>query len=304
MKRLITFVLTFAFVYSANAQQDPQFSQNMHNKLYVNPAYAGSSDALCFGLLYRAQWTGFDGAPKTGVFSADAPIRAINSGIGISVMTDKIGFENTLQAKLAYCYRFNIGATSKLALGVDLGYIQKKIDGTFIFNDPGDPIIPTSAEKGSTIPDIGGGLYFNSEKLYIGLSASHLTEPKIELSTINYKYARHYYGMAGYKIELTPSLALTPSVFAKYDGTTFQTDINANLYINDKVWVGASYRLEDAVVLMAGFKILQNLKIGYSYDLNTSNLNDYNNGSHEIFLGFCFNPPKPMHYRIKNVRYL
>ncbi len=304
MKKIITTVLALAFVYSASAQQDPQFSQNMHNKLYPNPAYAGNSDAFCIGLLYRAQWTGFDGAPKTGVLSLDGPIRSINSGIGLTVMTDKLGFEKTLQAKLAYAYRFNVGATGKLAIGVDLGFIQKELSGDFIANDPNDPIIPYGGEKGSTIPDLGAGLYYNNDNLYVGLSASHILEPEIDLSTVNYQYARHYYGMIGYKIDLTPSLALTPSIYAKYDGVTVQSDFNATLHINDKIWVGASYRLEDAVVLMAGFKILQNLKVGYSYDYNTSDINKYSNGSHEVFLGYCFNPPKKVNYRIKNVRYL
>lgn len=304
MKKIITSVLAFTISFSLTAQQDPQFSQNFLNKLYVNPAYAGASDAICAGLLYRTQWTGFDGAPKTGVFNIDAPIRSINSGVGLSVMTDKIGFENTFQVQLAYAYRFNIGASSKLAIGVDVGLLQKKINGDFVFNDPNDPIIPTSSESGMEIPDVGAGLYFNNENLYVGLSAQHLLSPKIDLSTVNYTYVPNYYGMIGYKFDLTPALALTPSIFAKYDGTTIQSDFNATLHINDKFWVGASYRLEDAVVLMAGIKLFQNLKIGYSYDFNTSALNDYNNGSHEVFLGYCFNPPKKMNYRIKNVRYL
>lgn len=304
MKRLITSVLAFSIALSTTAQQDPQFSQNMNNKLFVNPAFAGASDAFCIGLLYRTQWTSFDGAPKTGVLSLDAPLRSINSGLGLTVMTDKIGFENTLQAKLAYAYRFNVGATGKLGVGVDVGFLQKKLNGDFIFNDPNDPIIPTGAESGSNIPDLGAGLYYNNDKLYLGVSATHLLAPEIDLSTVNYTYARHYYGMAGYKIDLSPSLALTPSVFAKYDGTTFQSDFNALLHINDKIWVGASYRLEDAAVFMAGVRLFQNLKIGYSYDYNISDLNDYNNGSHEIFLGYCFNPPKKLIYKLKNVRYL
>lgn len=304
MKKLITSIFAIALINVSYAQQDPQFSQNMHNKLFVNPAYAGSNDAFCIGAIYRMQWTGFDGAPKTGVLSLDGPIRSINSGIGLTVMTDKLGFEKTFMAKLAYAYRFNVGATGKLGVGIDLGFIQKELSGDFVANDPNDPIIPYNGEKGSTIPDLGAGLYYNNDNLYVGISSSHILEPEVDLSTVNYIYARHYYGMIGYKFDLTPSLALTPSIHAKYDGTTFQSDFNANLHINDKIWVGASYRLEDAIVLMAGFKVLQNLKIGYSYDYNMSELNDYNNGSHEIFLGYCFNPPKKVNFKIKNVRYL
>ena len=234
MRKLFTAAFILGLSTSVFGQQDPQFSQNMFNRLFSNPAYAGSSDAICFTGLFRSQWVSYDGAPKTGVFSADMPINKINMGAGLTLWTDEIGFENTFEAKLALSYRFKIGSTSHLGVGLDLGYMQKSLDGTkLVPNQQNDPIIPGNV-SGNAIPDIGAGLYFNSSKFYAGVSATHLTENEIDLDKTNYKLARHYYLTAGYLFELTPSLGLTPSVYLKNDGKTTQTDINLLLHVDRK----------------------------------------------------------------------
>src|SRR5436190_5959568 len=108
MKRILSIIALSILSVSAIAQQDPQFSQNMFNKLYVNPAFAGSSEAICLNALYRAQWVNFDGAPQTFVFGAESPLLDNKAGVGLIVSTDKIGFENTLEGKLAGAYSFGI----------------------------------------------------------------------------------------------------------------------------------------------------------------------------------------------------
>jgi len=305
MKKLLSLALLAISVISQSfGQQDPQFSQNMFNRLYVNPAYAGSSDGICATLLYRNQWTGFDGAPKTGVLGVDAPINALHGGLGLSVMAaDEIGFENTLLVKLAYAFRFNIGQ-GNLALGVDAGFLQKSLDGDWEPTDPDDEVIPESSVSGNALPDLGAGLYYNSDKLYIGASASHLLEPEIELDPNKIKMARHYYFMAGYRIEFSPAVSLIPSVHIKNVVDQTQMDFNANLHFNNRFWVGASYRLEDAIVAMAGLNITPNLRLGYSYDITTSDLKDYSSGTHEIMLGYCYKIKKKITPIIRNVRFL
>src|SRR5687767_14316517 len=158
MKKLLSLALLAISVISQSfGQQDPQFSQNMFNRLYVNPAYAGSSDGICATLLYRNQWTGFDGAPKTGVLGVDAPINALHGGLGLSVMAaDEIGLENTLLVTLAYAFRFNIGQ-GNLALGVDAGFLQKSLDGDWEPTDPDDDVIPENSVSGNALPDLGAG---------------------------------------------------------------------------------------------------------------------------------------------------
>jgi type IX secretion system PorP/SprF family membrane protein len=305
MKKLLSVTLVIvAAVGNLYGQQDPQFSQNMYNKLYVNPAFAGASGGLCGTLLYRNQWTGFEGAPQTGLISVDAAVNPLHGGLGLTVMAaDELGFENTLMAKLAYAFRFNLGS-GEMAIGVDAGFMQKSLDGDFVFNDPGDNVIPEGSVSGSLIPDLGAGLYYSSDKLYIGASMSHITEGEIEYDNFTSELARHYYGMIGYRIDFTPSLSLTPSVFVKNVASETQVDANANLMINERIWVGGSYRIDDAIVVLAGINITPNLRLGYSYDITTSDLKDSSDGTHEIMLGYCYYFKPKVTPILRNVRFL
>lgn len=308
MRKTLTvafFIALLAFGPAALAQQDPQFSQNMFTKLSVNPGFAGANDAICATLLYRNQWTGFGGEPKTMLFTADMPVDMLHGAVGLSVYAaDNLGAEKNLNFRGAYAYRAEIGA-GRLGVGLDLGYHQKSIDGSkFIYNDDGDLSIPQNSVSGGTF-DMGFGAYYNTDQLYVGLSAQHLTQGSIKYDNINTKLARHYYLMAGYNYDLTSSLTLKPMVMIKSDAVSTQADFNVNLLINSRFWVGGSYRLQDAIVLMAGLEIVPNLKLGYSYDLTTSDIKTYSSGTHEIMLGYCFKPAKVVKRQFhRNVRFL
>jgi type IX secretion system PorP/SprF family membrane protein len=308
MRKIFTAVLFIVAILGAAstyAQQDPQFSQNMFTKLSVNPGYAGSNDAICGTLLYRNQWTGFGGEPKTMVLNADMPVEAIHGAIGLSVYAaDQLGAEKNMNIRAAYAYRTDLGA-GRLGIGVDFGYHQKSLDGSkFIFNDAGDLNIPTGNVSGGSL-DLGFGAYYNTDQLFVGLSSGHLQEGKISYKDVDTKLARHYYLMAGYSLDLTSSLTLKPMVQVKSDAVSIQSDFNANLMINNRFWVGASYRLQDAIVMMAGLELVPNLKLGYSYDLTTSDIKTYSSGSHEIMLGYCYKPSKPVKRQFhRNVRFL
>lgn len=308
MQKTITKVLLTVLLLTggrAMGQQDPQFSQNMFTKLSVNPGYAGSNDAICGTLMYRNQWTGFGGEPKTMLLMADMPVEALHGGVGLSVYgSDRLGAESNLNIRGAYAYRTDLGA-GRLGIGVDIGFHQKSIDGSkFVFNDAGDNNIPTGSVSGGSL-DLGLGMYYNSEKLYAGISTTHLQEGKISYNNINSKLARHYYMMAGYNVDLTSSLTLKPMLMVKTDAISVQADFNANLMINNRFWLGASYRLQDAIVFMAGMEIIPNLKVGYSYDLTTSDIRTYSSGTHEIMIGYCYKPSKVVKRQFhRNVRFL
>ncbi|HQW22920.1 MAG TPA: type IX secretion system membrane protein PorP/SprF [Bacteroidia bacterium] len=298
------FCLSF-LVLKVSAQQDPQFSQNMFTKLCVNPGFAGSNDAICGTLLYRNQWTGFGGEPKTMLLTADMPVEMLHGGVGLTVYAaDGLGVEKNLNARLAYAYRADLGS-GRIGIGVDFGMHQKSLNGSkFVYNDANDNNIPTGNVSGSTF-DLGFGAYYNTDKLYVGLSSAHLTEGEINYDNITSSLARHYYLMAGYSLDLTSSLTLKPMVQLKSDAVSTQADINANLFINSRYWVGASYRLQDAIVLMAGLEIMPNLKLGYAYDLTTSEIKTYSSGTHEIMLGYCYKPVKVVKRQFhRNVRFL
>jgi type IX secretion system PorP/SprF family membrane protein len=301
----VAFVILFVSGVSCFAQQDPQFSQNMFTKLTTNPGFAGANDAICGTLLYRNQWTGFGGEPKTMLFTIDMPIEVLHGGVGLSVTAaDQLGAQKNMQVRGAYAYRANLGA-GRIGIGVDFGLAQKSIDGSdLVYNDPNDLNIPVGKVSGSTF-DLGFGIYYNTEKLFAGISSSHLTEGTIKFSEINTKLARHYYMMAGYGIDLTSSLTLRPMVQVKSDAVSVQVDGNVNLMINNRFWIGGSYRIEDAVVAMAGLEIIPNLKLGYAYDFTLSEIKTYSSGSHEIMLGYCYKPSKNVKRQFhRNVRFL
>jgi|SRR5688572_4424205 len=306
MKKLLLLALvTIAISGISYGQQDPQFSQNMFNRLYTNPAYAGSSDGICGTLMYRDQWTGFDGSPKSGLFTVDAPVNFLHGGLGISVLAaDELGFEKTFQAKLAYAFRFNIGQ-GNLAIGIDAGMVQKSLDGDWKYDQTQgtDPLVPTESVSGNVF-DMGAGIYYNSDKLYLGASATHLTEGEIDYDDFTTQLVRHYYFMGGYRIEFSPAVSLTPSFHVKNVEDQTQVDINANLHFNNRFWIGGSYRLEDAFVILAGLNITPNLRLGYSYDVTTSDLQDYSSGSHEVMLGYCYKIKKKITPINRNVRFL
>ncbi len=285
----------FIFETAAFAQQDAQFSMNMFNRLAVNPAYAGMNGALCGTLLYRQQWAAFPGAPKTGLLSVDFG-EVLHGGVGLTIDQDQLGFERTLKAKFAYSYHVGLGLGT-LGIGADVGMIQKSLSGAFITpsGTTTDDAIPWGGASAVTY-DVGLGLYYRTEKLYVGLSSLHLPQPELEkmavLYDFNYKVARHYYVMAGYKFQLNNILSLTPSVLAKSDASATQLDLNLIAKWREMIFGGFSYRLSDAMVAIVGvernFNPLLSAKFGYSYDFTTSAIKNHSNGSHEIMLGFCY----------------
>jgi len=305
MKKLFT-TLSVAFItYAAFAQQDPQFSQYMYNRLFTNPGYAGSNDGICGNLIGRYQWAGFDGAPKTIVLGVDATITKIHGGVGLVVMEDKIGFQNTIAARVAYAYRMNVGS-GKLGIGVDVGIISSSMNGNeFVAIQPGDPQIPTG-KSSDLVPDLGAGVYYNTDKLYFGVSGAHLLGGKLEFDGKDpFNVARHLYATAGYDYEINPTFSLRPSIFIKSDLASTQLDVNLNLLIKQMVWAGVSYRIDDAVVAMAGAQFGE-LRFGYAYDFTTSKLGGSNSsGSHELFIGYCYKFNKPgVSSKYRNVRFL
>jgi type IX secretion system PorP/SprF family membrane protein len=305
MKKLLA-VLGGAFITSfACAQQDPQFSQNMFNRLWVNPATAGSNDAICANLLYRSQWAGFEGSPQSGVLSIDAPFAKNKFGVGLSINTDEIGFEQNLTAKLALAYRMDLGG-GKLSFGVDGGIVQNTINGSK-FTAPdgvqGDPAIPQNSVSGGAF-DLSAGVHYQSETFFAGVSSTHMLESAIDLDSYSKVFRRHYYGMVGYTFEVSPTVSLKPMVFVKNVTNNTTVDVNVNAHFNSKYWAGLSWRNQDAIVLMAGVTLMENLRIGYAYDYTTSELKNYSNGSHEVMLGYCFNVKKRVPVSIKNVRFL
>ena len=305
MKKIFTTltVALAAFTSVSFAQQDPQFTQFMHSKLIYNPGYAGTSDAICANVLYRQQWVNFPGAPKTALVSFDMPLGNLPIGIGLNVMSDQIGFDKSLFARLALSYKRQVGP-GNLGIGIDGGILQKSFNGAWITpdgNNNPDASIPGYGATGSSTVnanlnkmsyDLGFGIYYGiANKMYVGLSSTHLTAQDIAANTnIKFALARHYYLVGGFTFDLTQVHAITPNVKVKSDGASTQLDLNVTYMFDKTYWFGITYRMQDAIAPMVGYKFLKDrsLKVGYSYDLTLSKIKGYSSGTHEIMAGYCF----------------
>ncbi|MBS1569118.1 MAG: type IX secretion system membrane protein PorP/SprF [Bacteroidetes bacterium] len=284
----------------AYAQQDPQFTQYMFDRLSVNPAVAGNGGNICATALLRQQWTGFDGAPKTGLINLQGPLAKLNSGVGLTFYYDKLGQEKSTIARLHYAYHFKVGAQSTFSAGVYLGMSGRALDGNWVATDgvANDNAIPTAGKSASGF-DLGAGLYYKSPKLWLGISSTQL--PETELKSVSIQNKRHYYVQAGYDWAIggDKKYTLEPSVLLKSDASSTQIDLSALFLYDEMLWIGASYRTEDAIAPMIGYQMKMPkgdsmLRIGYSYDVTTSELKNYSSGSHEVMLSYCFKIVKPV----------
>lgn len=291
MKKILI-VLTILISVGVSAQQDPQISQFMFTQQSFNPGYAGSQDAINVTALHRAQWISFPGAPQTTVLNIDATVRPLNGGLGLALFTETIGAETALSTKFSYAYRTRMGSNGKVAFGIESGFMQKTLDPSkLVANDLSDPTvmnINNGTPPKDIVPDLGFGVYYNNEDLYFGLSAGHLLEGELDYSGTKLKLARHYYILAGYNYQLNnPDLILKPNVIVKSDAVETQFDINLTLDYKKMFWGGVTYRVQDAAVAMVGAN-WNNFKIGYSYDMTTSEIGNFSSGSHEIMLSYSY----------------
>ncbi|BFM43570.1 type IX secretion system membrane protein PorP/SprF [Flavobacterium sp. CFS9] len=288
MKKIIVMFLFFTVVCSA--QQDAQYTQYMYNTMAINPAYAGSRGALSVFGLYRTQWVGLDGAPETSTFAINTPINNSNLGLGVSLVNDKIGptNENTLSADLSYSVptsetfklSFGIKATANL-FNLDINKLNPENQGDPQFQNLNNRITP----------NIGAGVYWHSDKAYLGLSIPNFIETNRynDDDTAIFKDKINYYLMAGYVFDLDYYIKFKPALLTKMvQGAPLQVDVSGNFMFNDKFVIGLAYRWSASVSVMAGFQITDGLYVGYGYDHETTNLRRYNSGSHEVFLRFEF----------------
>ena len=291
LTKLFFFILIFTVIKSY-AQQDAQYTQYMYNTININPAYAGSRGVLSLFGLYRTQWVGLDGAPETSAFSFNTPLNNSNLGIGLSLVGDKIGptNENSLSADLSYTLQTS--SNFKLSFGVKgtLDIFNLDISKVNI-EDQGDPSFQDFDNKFS--PNIGAGVYWHSDKAYIGLSVPNFIETNRfdDNSYAIYINKISYYLIGGYVFDLdrTQDIKIKPATLVKMvAGAPLQVDVSANFMIYDKFVLGLAYRWSASVSAMAGFQITDGIYIGYGYDRETTKLNNYNLGSHEIFFRFEF----------------
>jgi type IX secretion system PorP/SprF family membrane protein len=289
MKKFLTLLLIAFSVQAVYSQQDPLLSQFMFNKLAFNPAYAGSREILTVDAIYRNQWVGIDGAPKTLNLSIHTPLRNPHIGLGMYIYDFSVGPSVDQGVMATFAYRI-IFPTGKLSFGLQGGIKYYDIDWSQITTaDPGDPML-LGQLKQKVHPDANFGIYYYTNRFYVGFSSKQLLQNQVALMQTAdkesfSKLTRHFYGMAGIALPLSEKVIFRPSALFKYvNNAPAQLDVNASFLFVDTFWVGVSYRTEKAVSFLTEFNVSKNLRLGYAYDLWFNELQNYNKGSHEIRL--------------------
>ena len=293
-KRLLSAVLIVISSWSVKAQQDPQYTMHMLNGMSIHPAYAGSLGGLSANVLYRNQWVGFDGAPKT--ISANAQMRYFRDqlGTGVSVFSDKIGVFNRSTMNVAQAYHLHINQLT-LAFGIQASMEQfsaklSEVNPVLIGDDK------FSGNISKSVLNFGTGLYLYNDKFWFGASIPHLLKSKwSSVDTSNPYLTNHLFVSTGGVldvgvVQVKPSMMLKKSgIMDKKSDSPMQFELGCSVYAMSKFGVGLNYRLKDAIIYLVEFQVNDAFKIAYGYDQTTSNLRSYSNGTHEILLRYSFN---------------
>ncbi|SHJ06403.1 type IX secretion system membrane protein, PorP/SprF family [Mesonia phycicola] len=284
--KVLFVTVTMFLAMDTFAQQDPQYTQYMYNMNVVNPAYAGSKESLSVGLLYRDQWSGLDGAPKTFTFNAHSPIGE-KTGLGLSAISDENGpvKETNVYADFSYTLRFS--NNGNLAFGLKAGATFHDVNLTSLqLQQQGDNAF--SENINNTYPNIGAGVFYYTDKWYVGFSVPNmLTSTHLDADPDGREYGNedtHFFGTAGYVFQLSENTKFKPSTLVKSAfGAPLSFDLNANFLFYEKFEIGASYRYEDAVSGLIGVKPTDWMHIGFAYDHSIS---DIEQPSYEAFVIF------------------
>ncbi|RMA58458.1 PorP/SprF family type IX secretion system membrane protein [Ulvibacter antarcticus] len=290
-------ILVLFGIFTGSAQQDSQYTQYMYNTQIVNPAYAGTGDVLSFGLLLRTQWVSLEGAPKTGSFSINSPLGLMdNMGIGLSVVHDELGPSVESNINVDFAYAISTSDTGEISFGLKAGLDILDVDFSKLNLNPNTPDSRFENNIDNKLqPQIGAGVYFNTEKFYLGASVPNfLTTKHFDTNSLTNTQSSaiaaerlHYFLIAGYVFDLSDNLKFKPATLVKaVSGAPLQWDASANFLINEKFTVGASYRWSAAVSAMLGFQASKGIFIGFGYDYQTTDLEEFSDGSYELILRY------------------
>ena len=295
-KQLIIVLLIFTGIQSISAQQDAQYTQYMYNTIAINPAYAGSRGVFSIGALHRSQWVGLDGAPVTQTLNFHTPV-SNRVGIGLSIVNDEIGNGTNQDTYFdaAFSYTIPTSETGKLSFGLKAGGHFLNVDFAKLRNYGAESNLPNIDHKFS--PNFGAGVYYHTQQFYAGLSVpnflqtEHFDNSGSNSSSFLAEERMNFYFITGYVFDLNPNLKFKPAALVKgVKGAPLQLDASANFLINDKFSLGAAYRWDAAVSLLAGFQISDQFMLGLAYDRETTDLGAtrFNDGSFEVFLRYEF----------------
>ncbi|MEY8847788.1 type IX secretion system membrane protein PorP/SprF [Psychroserpens sp. XS_ASV72] len=297
---IIVFILFSSWM--GVAQQLPQFTQYMYNTISINPAYAGSRETLSVVGLHRSQWVGLEGGPTTQTLSVHAPLRNDKIGLGLSFINDELGYQNFSYLYGDFSYTIRVTENSELAFGIKAGFTSYALDPDFQLSEANDPVIFGFEDRWK--PNIGTGVYWHSNRWYLGLSAPRILNTDYT-GDENFESLERisYYFTGGYVFDLSENTKFKPAMLLKAtNGAPLSYDLTANFLFYEKFWVGAAYRFNEQAGALGGiadFQVSKQLRIGYAYEYPISDLRPYTSGTHEVLLMFEIFKSK----RIKSPRY-
>jgi type IX secretion system PorP/SprF family membrane protein len=260
----------------------------MYNTLSVNPAYAGQRETLSIVGLHRTQWVGINGAPQTQSLGIHSPLRNERIGLGLNIVNDALGpaRESFVDANFSYTIPVSENGT-QLSFGLKAGWHNINVDWSKgQFQNP-DVVFNQNISQNALIA--GAGLYLSNRDWYLGVSAPNFitTNHYDDFQESLAAERLHYFIHGGYVFNLSETTKLKPAFLVKaVSGAPIIADISANLLFNDKLTLGLAWRWDDSIAVLAGFQVTEGLYVGYGYDLTTTDLNNYNSGTHEVILRF------------------
>lgn len=298
---LLLFILFFVLVGTSYGQQKPVLSQYMFSGLVLNPAYAGRHDYTSFTAMYRDQWVNVPGAPKLTTFTGQTGFKDRKIGAGFMISEDKIGAHNNLSVYGSYAYYLKFENGAKFSMGLQGGIDILRSDWSKLtILDQNDPVF--NGSEINYFPNFGAGVFYYTEKFYIGFSIPYILASR-ETQTEDYyrdvRHSRNYYLTGGHVFDIGAKLKIKPSFLLRIeDNMPLAIDLNANLYYDEIIDIGISYRQGDAVIGILGLQLSKYLKFSYAYDYITSDLSAYTKGSHELMLQYRINFSAPKHHRM------
>lgn len=299
--RRFHFIVIVGLVFIANfaqAQQEPMFTQYMSNSLTmnpanisINPAFTGTTENLYINTLTRLQWVGMPGAPKTFSLTAHSPIPWENMGVGITLITDKVGPVSNTFFTVNYAYRIKVYNDIRLSMGLKLGLNSYKANLSDLETiDEGDDQFVNNESK--TSPNLGFGFFMYTPQYFVGFSAPKLIQTKIddEYATDDNQLKNHYFIMGGYNWQINKDWMLKPSLLTKIvTGAPVSNDITVQAVYQNWLGGGMVYRIGDALGFFIFGKVYDEINIGYGYEYSLNGLSGVNGGTHEILLTYNLN---------------
>jgi type IX secretion system PorP/SprF family membrane protein len=312
MKKMRSLFLVVFGILSCSlswAQQDAQYTQYMYNTMVINPAYAGSRGVFSINALHRSQWVGLDGAPTTQTINLHSPVSE-RVGIGLSIVNDEIGNGTNKDTYFdgVFSYTIPAGDNGKMSFGLNAGGHFLDVDFTKLQNYRPELVNGITNIDRKFSPNIGAGVYYHTEKYYLGLSVPNFLETEHfdnsgEGSSYLATERLHFYLITGYVYELNDRTKLKPAILLKgVRGAPLQADVSLSFLFNEKFTLGAAYRWDAALSAMLGFQLSDQLALGLAYDKETTELGatQFNDGSFELFVRYEL---KTRHKRILTPRF-